>query len=208
VVAERAPPEAARIIVAADQGGGHGHIRHEGWVTEEASMRRVAYLEDPAQLEPDKRRSGIDGLKPGGQAHRCGIISTRFTDPGAFATVLARGAGHARVREALEQPFDPDRRPREVQVPISDLLGPDGYRYCTGWRLDTAGASMRRARADRDAWRAARAEGLPPGVLEPQARPVTTFEGGSVLFAFGHHHAQGRYEIATMFPRPRENDLG
>lgn len=28
--AERASPEAARIIVAADQGGGHGHIRHEG----------------------------------------------------------------------------------------------------------------------------------------------------------------------------------
>ena len=38
--AERASPEALRIIVAADQGGGHGHIRHEGWVTEEASMWR------------------------------------------------------------------------------------------------------------------------------------------------------------------------
>lgn len=30
--AERASPEALRIIVAADLGGGHGHIRHEGWV--------------------------------------------------------------------------------------------------------------------------------------------------------------------------------
>jgi hypothetical protein len=28
--AERASPEGLRIIVAADQGGGHGHIRHEG----------------------------------------------------------------------------------------------------------------------------------------------------------------------------------
>ena len=208
VVAERASPEAARIIVAADQSGGHGHIRHEGWVTEEANMRRVAYLEDPAQLDPDKRRRGIDGLKAGGHVHRCGTISTRFTNPDAFATALAQGAGHARVREALEQPFDPDRKPREVQVPIADLLGPDGYRHCTGWRLETVGGSMRRARADRDAWRAAWADGVPPGVPEPQARPVATFEGGSVIFAFGHDHVRGRYEIATMFLRPRESDLG
>ena len=206
--AERASPEALRIFVAADRGGGHGHIRHDGWVAEEANMRRVAYLEDPAQLDPDKRRRGIDGLKADGRAHRCGTISTRFTDADAFATALARGTEHARVREALAQPFDPDRRPREVQVPIADLLGPDGYRHCTGWRLETAGDSMRRARADRDAWRGARAEGLPPGVPEPRARPVATFEGGSALFAFGHDHTQRRYEIATIVPRPRESDLG
>jgi hypothetical protein len=205
-VAERASPEALRIIVAADQGGGHGHIRHEGWVTEEASMRRVAFLEDPAQLDPGERRRGIDGLKTDGNAHRCGTISTRFTDPDAFATALARGSGFARVREALERPFDPDRKPREVQVPIAELLGQDGYLHCTGWRLETAEVSMRRARADRDAWRAAQAEGHPPGVPEPQARPGATFEGGSVLFAFGHDHARGRYEIVTMFPRPLESD--
>ena len=93
VAAERASPEAARIIVAADQSGGHGHIRREGWVTEEANMRRVAYLEDPALLDPDKRRRGIDGLKADGHAHHCGTISTRFTNPDAFATALARGAG-------------------------------------------------------------------------------------------------------------------
>ena len=39
---DAASPEARRILVAADIGGSHGHIRHEGWVTEEASMRRVA----------------------------------------------------------------------------------------------------------------------------------------------------------------------
>jgi hypothetical protein len=68
-------------------------------------MNRAAYLEDPAQLDPDKRRAGIDGLRAGG----------RFTDPDAFATALARGAGHRGVREALEQAFDPDRKPREVK---------------------------------------------------------------------------------------------
>ena len=52
-----------RLFVALDQGGGHGHIRHEGWVTEEMNERRVAYLEDPAQCDPEKRIAGIDGLK-------------------------------------------------------------------------------------------------------------------------------------------------
>jgi hypothetical protein len=28
-------PEVQRVIAALDQGAGHGHIRHEGWVTEE-----------------------------------------------------------------------------------------------------------------------------------------------------------------------------
>lgn len=31
--------------------GAHGHVRHEGWVSEEAGMRRVAFLEDSAQLD-------------------------------------------------------------------------------------------------------------------------------------------------------------
>jgi hypothetical protein len=47
-MADAASPEACRIIAALDAGGSHGHIRHEGWVTEEASMRRAAYREDPA----------------------------------------------------------------------------------------------------------------------------------------------------------------
>jgi len=42
-MADAASPESRRIIAALDAGGGHGHIRHEGWVTEEASMRRAAY---------------------------------------------------------------------------------------------------------------------------------------------------------------------
>ena len=60
---DRAWPEARRIIAAMDAAGGHAHIRHEGWVTEEANRRRVAYREDPAQLDPEKRALSIDGLR-------------------------------------------------------------------------------------------------------------------------------------------------
>src|SRR3984957_5522441 len=58
---DHASPEARRIIAAMDAAGGHAHIRHEGWVTEDANRRRVTYLEDPAQLEPGKRSLGVDG---------------------------------------------------------------------------------------------------------------------------------------------------
>ncbi len=54
-MADRASPEARRIIAAMDAAGGHAHIRHEGWVTEEANRRRVTHREDPAQLDPEKR---------------------------------------------------------------------------------------------------------------------------------------------------------
>jgi len=39
-------PEVQRIFAELDQGGGHAHIRHEGWVTEEMNEQRVANLED------------------------------------------------------------------------------------------------------------------------------------------------------------------
>ena len=98
-------------MAAIDRGTGHGHIRHEGWVTEEANMRRAAYLEDPAQLCLGKRLRGIDGLKPNDKRHRCGPLATRITDPDAFATAFARGVDHLKVRAALRTPHDPDDRP-------------------------------------------------------------------------------------------------
>ena len=61
-VARDCPPEVQRIFAALDQGGGHAHIRHEGWVTEEMNERRLRNLEDPAQLDPAKRAAGVDGL--------------------------------------------------------------------------------------------------------------------------------------------------
>jgi hypothetical protein len=202
-IADSASPEARRIIAALDAGGGHGHIRHEGWVTEEASMRRAAYREDPAQLDPDRRSLGIDGLGANDRPHRCRTTSTRITDPDAFATAFARAAEHPKVREALDMEFDPDGKPGEVTVPIADLLGPGGHRYCTGWRLEPGDGSMKDAQTNRNAWLVARAEGRNTNVPEPQARPVPTFEGGVITFLFARNVAEQRYEIVTMFPVQR-----
>jgi hypothetical protein len=201
-MADAASPDARRILAALDAGGGHGHIRHEGWVTEEANMRRAAFREDPAQLDSGRRELGIDGLRPNDRPHRCRSTATRITDPDAFATAFARGVEHPKVREVLDMPFDPAEKPPKVTVPIADLLGPDGHRYCTGWRLDPADGTMDAARANRDAWLVARAAGRNPDVPEPQARPIPTFEGGVITFLFERNDAEKRYEIATMFPRP------
>jgi hypothetical protein len=200
--AAEASPEAGRIIAAMDSADGHGQIRHEGWVTEEANMRRAAYLEDPAQLDLAKRPLGIDGLRQDDQLHRCRSTATRITDPDAFATAIARGVEHPKVREALETAYDPDRRPREVTLPIVDLLGPEGHRRCTGWRLEPVDGSMSVARDNRDAWLAARAEGRKADVPEPRALPVPTFKGGDIVFAFARNDTEHRYEVVTMFPRP------
>jgi hypothetical protein len=201
-IADAASPEARRILAAMDAARDHGHIRHEGWVTEEASMRRAAYREDPAELDLDKRYRGIDGLRQNDQRHRCADTSTRVTDPDAYATAFARGAAHPMVREALDMPFDPRRMPRDVTVPIADLLGSDGHRYCTGWRLEPVDGSLETARAKRADWLVARAAGREPDVPEPQVRPVPTFEGGVFTFFFKPNYAVERYQIANMFPQP------
>ena len=205
--AERASPEALRIIVAADQGGGHGHIRHEGWVTEEASMRRVAYLEDPAQLDPGKRRSGIDGLRAGDRHHICADIASRITDPDAYATAFARGTGHPDVHAALSTPYDRRSRPDPVKVPIADLLGSNGHKVCTGWQLESVDGSVRTAVENRRAWRAAIAEGRQPDVPEPRVHPVPTFEGGKIAFVISHNRQRTGYEITTLVPQPPSHDL-
>jgi hypothetical protein len=205
--AERGSPEGLRVIVAADQGGGHGHIRREGWVTEEASMRRVAYLEDPAQLDPGKRRAGIDGLRPRGRHHVCADMSSRITDPDAFATALARGVAHPDVRAALSVPYVREHRPRVVWVPISSLLGSDGHKACTGWQLEPVAGSTDAARDNRRAWRAAITDGRQADVPEPRARPVPTFEGGTIAFVISHNRQRDGYEIASLFPQPPAQDL-
>jgi hypothetical protein len=204
--AERGSPEGLRVIVAADQGGGHGHIRHEGWVTEEASMRRVAYLEDPAQLDLGKRRSGIDGLRAGGRHHVCATRSSRITNPDAFATALARGTGHPDVQAALST-YDRSSRPDPVRIPIAALLGSDGHKVCTGWQLDPVAESIDAARDNRRAWRTAIAEGHQPTVPEPRARPIPTFEGGTIAFVISHNRQRNGYEIASLFPQPPTHDL-
>jgi hypothetical protein len=191
-----------RVFAALDQGLGHAHIRHEGWVTEEMNERRVAYLEDPAQSDPAKKAAGIDGLREGDRPHQCRQMATRIIDPDAFAVAFAQGVEHPRVRAALEMPFDPDDTPRPVQLPIEELLGPHGHKYCTGWRLEPVDGSMNGARRARETWIAATDEERASGLSQPTARPVETFEGGTVVFVFGHYSAGGRYEVLTMYPRP------
>jgi hypothetical protein len=201
---DRACPEARRIIAAMDAAGGHAHIRHEGWVTEEANRRRVTYREDPAQLDPEKRSRGIDGLRQNDDRHRSSDAATRITDPDAFATAFARGVEHPKVREALDRPTDSGRRPSEVKLPIADLLGPKGYECCTGWRLEPVDESVDKALENRGKWLAERAKGVKPNIPEPRAATVSTFSGGEILFAFARDDTEARYEVVTMFPQPAE----
>jgi hypothetical protein len=201
---DRASPEATRIIAAMDAAGGHAHIRHEGWVSEEANRRRVVCREDPAQLDPEKRHLGTDGLRPDGPPHWCRTTATRIADPDAFATAFVRGVEHPKVREVLDSPIDSGKKPKEVAVPITDLLGPDGNRYCTGWRLEPVNASAKVALANREKWIAERSEGRMPDVPEPRAAPVSSFEGGGIVFAFMRNNDEKRYEVVSMYARPAQ----
>jgi hypothetical protein len=201
------PPEVQRIFAALDQGRGHAHIRHEGWVTEEMNQRRVAYLEDPAQLDPTKRAAGIDGVAPGNQLHRCGSFATRITNPEAFAVAVTRAAQHPDVRAALEMDFKERRAPSHVVLPIADLLGSNGYRYCTGWQLEAVDGSMKTARERRDAF-AALARDAIPDCPEPEVRPVGTLDGGTMVLTFGPNRARNGYEIVTMYVNPPESGSG
>jgi hypothetical protein len=206
---DRASPEARRIIAAMDAAGGHAHIRHEGWVTEEANRRRVACREDPAQLDPEKRHLSIDGLQENDQRHRCGELATRITDPNAFATAFARGVQHPKVREAMAMPLDPDKTPAAVIIPITELLGSKGHEHCTGWQLEPVKGSVKTAREQRNTWVTDRAEGREPGGPEPRAVAVPTFDGGAIIFAFTRIEAEQRYGVVTMFvqpPKPQVTD--
>jgi hypothetical protein len=201
---DHASPEARRIIAAMDAAGGHAHIRHEGWVTEEANRRRVAFREDPAQLDPEKRHLSIDGLQEKDKRHRCGEMATRVADPDAFATAFVRGAQHPKVREALATPFDPDKTPGAAIIPISDLLGPEGHEQCTGWQLEPIEGSVTTAREQRNKWVADRAKGLEPKFPEARPVPVPTFEEGAIVFAFTRIDDEQRYGFVTMFAQPAQ----
>jgi hypothetical protein len=199
---ESASPDARRIIVASDMAGAHGHIRHDGWVSEEASMHRAALLEDPAQLDPDERRRGTDGLRQDGGLHQCGKYATRITDPDAYATAVKRGSEHPDARTALSGQLAPLEYPRAVELPIADLLGADGHKFCTGWMLDPGDGSMAKARDSRLKWQDAMSRDQAPAGPAPVARPVPTFEGGTVTFIIDKSEDLGRYVIDTVTVQP------
>ncbi len=200
------PPKVQRVFAALDKGGGHAHIRHEGWVTEEMNERRVAYLEDPAQLDPAKRAAGIDGMRSPEKLHRCREAASRITDPDTFAVAFARGIEHPLVRASLDAEFTVGYVPRPVSLYVHDLLGADGHRYCTGWSLQPAEGGMKAARDNRAAWVDARAHSSETAVPEPKARPIESFAGGMIVFAFGPTSERDGYEVVTMYPRPRKDE--
>ncbi len=154
---------------------------------------RVRNLEDPAQLDPEKRGAHIDAFKTGNQSHRCGDTATRIIDPEAFAMAFARGVEHPEVRAALDSTGP---APKPVNLPISVVLGDDGHKFCSGWQLEPVNGSMLEAVANRKAWLEGNHD-----VPEPRARPVETFEGGTVTYVF-RPSADGGYEISTMYVNP------
>jgi hypothetical protein len=106
------------------------------------------------------------------------------------------------VQAALSTPYQRTGTPDIVRVPIAGLLGGEGHRFCTGWRLEPVDGSMKAARDNRYEWQAARAEGRKPDVPEPKVRPVRTFEGGNIIFVVGHNREREGYEVVSMYPDP------
>jgi hypothetical protein len=197
--ARHAPADVQRVFAALDQGSGHAHIRHEGWLSPEKSQLRVLNLHDPAQLDPAKRAEGKDGLLPGNKQHYCAAMSSAIRNPTAFAAALARGVEHPRVRAVLDTPQSwEEPKPSIVSVPIDELLGPAGHRYCEGYRL--VGDNPKQAVSDRRTWLQETRAGDTPSVPPPLIVPVD-FRGGNIQYAFKVNVA-GRYEILSMFPAP------
>lgn len=202
--ARYARPEVQQVFAALDQGNGHAHIRHEGWLSMEKSQLRVLYLQDPAQLDPVKKANGIDGLLPSDKSHFCAAMSTAIRDRTAFATAFARGTEHPDVRQVLETPLKTGRKPESVSLLISDLLGPEGHKYCEGYRLvgDTSSA----ARRNRQTWLRETHAGEAPSVPPPLLVPVD-FRGGTIEFRFKANATKTGYEVLTMFPAPPSREL-
>ena len=132
-----------RIIAAMDTAGGHAHIRHEGWVTEEANRRRIACRKEPAQLDPEKEVPG-HRWSPVEQTQHSSVQRPRphrITDPDAFATAFVRGVGRIpKFEQALSMAFNSSTGPtrsrsgcaRNCWVRMATV-------DCRGWRLEPEG---------------------------------------------------------------------
>ncbi|PRX98139.1 hypothetical protein [Allonocardiopsis opalescens] len=198
-----APTDIQYVFAALDGGIGHGVERHEGWLTPEQLIRRVTRLEDPAQLNRADRERSRDAYT--GRLHSSGRHATRFTGPDAFATAFVRALSHPAVRAVLDRPPHQLGPPRPAMIPIADLLGPDGHRFCAGFTLDPVGGSNSKARVQREQWAVERATGRVPTVPHPSASPITSFAGGDVVIPFGRRNSNEPFQVLTMFPNPKEN---
>ncbi|GAA3138057.1 hypothetical protein JOF29_000166 [Kribbella aluminosa] len=195
-----ASPAVQRIFAAIDQGAGHAHIRHGPMGTDQMYADRVAYLNDPAQTDIAKREAGIDGLNPT-QKHYCDVEATRIHDVTAFVTAFAAAVKLPEIQEALATPVGPAiESPDAIRVPIAELLGDEGHKYCSGYRLE--GEDARKVRKE---WLKARALGEDlTDLAEPRAIPIETFEGGEIVVRFKSNGTA--YEISTMFVEPPSVD--
>lgn len=199
--AVNAKPVTAHVIGSLDRGGGHAIPRHEGFPTDDMLKNRVLRREDPAQLDDAKRKEGINGIKAGDKQHGVGGVAGKIGDVDAFATAVARGAEHPDVRKALETPVQKGWRPEPVDVPITDILGTAGDRFCTGFRL--AGDDLKKAAQDRNTWLDELRNGREPSVPEPQAERAN-YEDGFIKYVFKPNESKTGYEINTMYPITRE----
>ena len=196
------PPEVKRVYAALDQSSCHALQRHEGFGNDESQRRRVLFGEDPAQLDQVKREAGLDGVNPG-QIHHCGGLACRIRERDAFAVAMARAIEHPEVRAVLDRPYQKGQSVLPAVVPIADLLGPEGHRSCSGYRL--LGNSPSDAADERKAWQASRAGGLvPAGIAPPRAVQIGDFEGGFIEVWFKRNQTKTGYELSTMFPAPRQ----
>jgi hypothetical protein len=206
--AERLPADVQHVIAAVDQGGGHALERHEGYAAGERLERRVGGLEDPAQLDPDLRARGRDARNPD-KLHPCKETGTSIDDPAAFAAAFARGVEHPDVRATLGQLREPYENPppESVEVPIDELLGEAGHQHCAGYRLLPIDGNMRAAELNRREWAKATPEER-QHMTRPQTEPIPAeeFQGGTILFGFRKTDDHSHWEIATMFPTPRDRN--
>ncbi|WP_146159510.1 hypothetical protein [Allonocardiopsis opalescens] len=194
-------PAIQYVFAALDGGAGHPTERHEGWLTADQLIRRVTRLEDPAQLDAAARARAVDAYT--GRRHGCGPYATRFVGPDVFATAVVRAVGHPKTRGVLDGTYDPSDPARPIKLPISDLLGPDGHRFCEGYAIDPVNGSVADAIRLRRQWVVARA-GAPQATTAPTASPIGGFEGGTVSIAFKPTVDGRRNQLATMFVNPRQ----
>ncbi|MGW6200224.1 hypothetical protein ACWF0M_29055 [Kribbella sp. NPDC055110] len=195
-----ASPPVQRIFVAIDQGNGHAHIRHGPMGGDQLYSDRVTRLEDPAQTDPELRAKSVDGLVPN-VVHYCAQESTRISDVEAFVAAFAGAIKHPEVRRTLDSQWISKDVPDQVEIPISELLGPDGHESCSGYRLAGDWPDAKKARK---LWVKARADGQDlSGIPQPKAERIATFEGGDIIVVFANNSAEQRYEVGSLYPRPR-----
>lgn len=205
--AEHASPEAKRVIAAVDQTDGHHLQRHEGAAAGDAARERAELLRDPANPDTPSHNRADDGFLTDPNSgdplrHRCNAEATAINDPDAFAAAVARASHHPAVKDALTRPYDPDDKPDQISLPISDVLGANGHLFCEGYRLTPIEGSVDRAMMNRAQWVKAQRDGTPTDALRPQSEKIDTFEGGRITIFFKPRTDETGYEVRTLYPEP------